>query len=67
MRFLLLMMAWFILLAISWPIALIVLVLAPLLFLIALPFMLLGLTLGALLAFLKALLFLPARILGYRG
>jgi surfactin synthase thioesterase subunit len=48
-------------------VALLVLVLAPLLWLVALPFALVGVVLGALLAFVKALLFLPARILGYRG
>ncbi len=66
-RFLLLVLAWFILLAVSWPLALLVLVLAPVLFLLFLPFLLLGLTVGALFALVKQLLFLPARILGYRA
>jgi hypothetical protein len=35
--------------------------------LIVLPFRLVGLLVEALFAFLRALLFLPARILGYRG
>ncbi len=67
MRFLLLVVGWFILLAVSWPLAVLALLLAPLLFVIAIPFVLLGLTVGALLALFKQVLFLPARILGYRG
>ena len=67
MRFLLLVVGWFVLLAISWPLALLALFLAPILFLLSIPFVLVGLTVGALLAFIKQLLFLPARILGYRG
>jgi hypothetical protein len=67
MKALILCVAWCILLVISWPLALVVLVLAPLLWLVSLPFRLLGICVGAMFAFLKALLFLPARLLGYRG
>lgn len=67
MKTLILFVAWCILLLLSWPLALIVLVLAPLVWLLALPFRLLGLCLGASFALVKALLFLPARLLGYRG
>jgi hypothetical protein len=67
MKALILCVAWCILLVISWPVALPVLVLAPLLWLLSLPFRLLGICIGAIFAFLKALLFLPARLLGYRG
>jgi hypothetical protein len=55
------------LLVLSWPIALAVLVLAPLVWLVALPFRIAGLFVGAVFALLRALLFLPARVLGYRG
>jgi len=55
---------WCLLLAVCWPLALLALVLAPLVWLIALPFRLLGLCVGATFAFIKALLFLPARLLG---
>ena len=58
---------WCILLAVAWPLALVVLVLAPLLWLLALPFALVGVVAGALLAFVKAVLYLPARLAGYRG
>jgi hypothetical protein len=62
-----LLILWFVLLAVSWPLALLVLVLAPLVWLISLPFLLIGLVVGAIFACLRALLFLPARLLGYRG
>ena len=67
MKLLILIVAWFILLALSWPVALLVLVLAPLLWLLALPFRLVGICVGAVFALLKSLLFLPARLLAYRG
>ena len=67
MRFLILLVLWFLLLAVAWPLALLVLVLAPVLWLVALPFRLVGVVVGALFALLRALLFLPARILGHRG
>ena len=66
MKTLLLIVAWLILLVLSWPLALLALVLWPLVWLVALPFRLLGVTVNALLALLRALLLLPARLLGYR-
>jgi hypothetical protein len=47
-------------------VALAVLVVAPLVWLLALPFRLVGLCVGAVFALLRTLLFLPARVLGYR-
>ena len=67
MRFLLILIAWFILVMLSWPLALVVLVLFPVVWLIALPFRLAGVCVSALFALVKAVLFLPARVLGYRG
>jgi len=64
---LILIVAWCILLVLAWPLTLLVLVAAPLLLLLALPFCIAGIVVGAVLALVKALLFLPARILGYRG
>ncbi len=55
---------WCVLLVLCWPLALLALVLAPLVWLFALPFRLAGLCVGAAFAFIKALLFLPARLLG---
>ena len=67
MRFLLLLVLWSLLLAIAWPLAVAVLLLAPLIWLIALPFRLVGWCIGGMLALVKSLFFLPARLLGYRG
>jgi len=66
-KFLALFVAWCILFVLSWPVALVVLVLLPLVWLIALPFRLVGICVGAVFALLKSILFLPARLLGYRG
>jgi hypothetical protein len=66
MKVLILLVAWCILLAISWPIALVALVVAPIIWLLALPARLVGLCLSASFAFISALLFVPARLLGYR-
>lgn len=55
---------WLLLWAICWPLALLALVLWPFVWLISLPFRLIGITFEAIFAFLKALLFLPSRILG---
>jgi hypothetical protein len=66
MKALILFVAWCILLAISWPIALVALVVAPIVWLLALPVRLVGLCLSALFALLSTLLFVPARLLGYR-
>jgi hypothetical protein len=59
--------AWCILLVIAWPLAILVLVLAPLVWFVALPFRIVGVVFAALFAFLRALLFLPARLLGHRS
>ena len=67
MNTLLLFVCWCILFALAWPIALLVLVLLPLVWLLSIPFRIVGVAVGALLALLKALLFLPARLLGHRG
>ncbi len=56
---------WFILLVLSWPLALLVLLLYPLIWLLMLPFRLFGITIDALFDLLKAIITLPARLLGY--
>jgi hypothetical protein len=58
---------WCLLLVLCWPLALLALVLWPLVWLISLPFRLLGIAFDAVFAFLRAVLLLPARVLGYRG
>lgn len=64
MRPLFVLVAWFLLLVLCWPLAILVLVLWPLAWLISLPFRLVGITFEAVFAFLRALLLLPARLLG---
>ena len=58
------LIVWCVLFMLCWPLALAVLVLWPLLWLLSLPFRLLGITFDALFALLRAILFLPARLLG---
>lgn len=58
--------AWCLLFVLCWPLALLVLVLWPLAWLIALPFRLVGITFDAVFALLRAILFLPARLFGWR-
>jgi hypothetical protein len=55
---------WLILLVLCWPIALLALVAYPIMWLLLLPFRLLGIAVEGVFAFLKALVMLPARILG---
>ncbi len=55
---------WLILLFICWPVALIALILFPIAWLLLLPFRVVGFTVDAMLELLKAILRLPARILG---
>jgi hypothetical protein len=57
---------WCLLLVLCWPLALLALFLWPVVWLLSVPFRLIGITFEAVFALLKALLFLPARVLGYR-
>lgn len=57
---------WLVLLVLCWPVALLALILLPIAWLVLLPFRLLGIAVEGVFALLRALLFLPARILGGR-
>ncbi|MBP6676905.1 MAG: hypothetical protein KA185_16615 [Vitreoscilla sp.] len=57
-------LAWCVLLVLCWPLALLALVLWPLVWLLTLPLRLLGIAVDAVFALLRAVLFLPARLLG---
>jgi hypothetical protein len=57
---------WCLLLVVSWPLAVLALVVYPFVWLISLPLRLIGITIGAAFALIRAVLFLPARILGAR-
>ena len=65
MKALIFVTAWCILLVLFWPLALLVLVLAPVIWLLALPVRLVWLCVEAAFALLRALLLLPARLLGH--
>ena len=54
---------WCLLLVFCWPIALLALVAYPFVWLILLPFRIVGIAVHGVLAFLRALFFLPVRIL----
>ncbi len=58
--------AWCILFVLCWPLALLALVLWPIVWLLSLPLRLIGIGFEALFALLRAILLLPARMLGYR-
>ena len=64
MQLFLVIVAWCLLFVVAWPLALLVLVLFPLIWLVSLPFVVVGMVVSALFSFLRALLFLPARLLG---
>jgi len=55
---------WLILLVLCWPLALLALLLYPIVWLLALPFRLIGITVSAVFDLLKAIITLPARLLG---
>ena len=54
---------WCILLLLCWPLALIALVLYPLVWLLLLPFRLVGIAVGGVFELLRAIIYLPARLL----
>ncbi len=57
---------WCLLFVICWPLAFLALLLYPVVWLLLLPFRLIGITVDAVFELLKAVLFLPARLLGSR-
>lgn len=56
--------AWLLLLFLCWPLALLALVLYPLFWLILLPFRIVGIGVEAVFELLRAIVMLPARVLG---
>jgi hypothetical protein len=55
---------WVLLFVICWPIALVALILWPVVWLIVLPFRLLGIAVEGVFQLLRAIILLPARVLG---
>ena len=58
------LLAWLLLFFLCWPLALLALVLYPLLWLLLLPFRLIGITVDGVFELVKAVVLLPARLLG---
>jgi len=58
---------WCILLVVCWPLAILALLLYPLVWLVLLPFRIVGIAVGGVLEFLRAVIMLPARALGGRS
>jgi hypothetical protein len=52
--------------AACWPFALLILIAWPFLWLLSIPFRIVGAVMEAAVALIRAILFLPARVLGYR-
>ncbi len=57
-------LVWLLLFIVCWPLALLALVLYPVVWLLLLPFRLIGVAVEGVFTLLKAILFLPARLLG---
>ena len=58
------LLLWLLLLVLCWPLALLALLMWPIVWLLSLPFRLLGIAVEGVFEFLRALIFLPARLLG---
>ena len=57
---------WVLLFVLCWPLAILALVLWPIVWLLTLPFRLLGIAVDGVLELVKAIIMLPARLLGAR-
>ncbi len=66
MKVLILFIVWCMLLILCWPLAVLALLVFPLVWLVLLPFRLIGMIVEAIFALIKAVLFLPARLLGFK-
>lgn len=66
MKAMILFIVWCVLFVLCWPLALLALVLLPIVWLLTLPLRLLGIAIDAVFAIFRAVLFLPARLLGWK-
>lgn len=60
------LLIWIILFVLCWPLAIMALLLYPLFWLLLLPFRILGIAVDGVFEFLRAIVMLPARLLGGR-
>jgi len=67
MKIVIAFLLWCVLLVLAWPLAIAALLVLPVIWLLSIPLRLLGWIVEALLALVKATLFLPARLLGHRA
>jgi hypothetical protein len=58
------LLLWLLLFVVCWPVALLALLLWPLIWLLSLPLRIVGITLEGVFALLRAIIMLPARLLG---
>jgi hypothetical protein len=58
------LLLWLLLLIVCWPLALLALLLWPIVWLISIPFRILGIALDGVFELLRAIVMLPARVLG---
>jgi len=61
------LLLWLILLVLCWPLALLALIIWPIVWLISLPLRVVGIALEGVFALLRAIIMLPARVLGGNG
>jgi hypothetical protein len=66
MKIIIAFLLWCVLLVFAWPLAILALILLPVIWLLSIPFRMLGWLVEATLALVKAVLFLPARLLGHK-
>jgi len=59
-------LVWLLVLVLCWPLAILALVLYPIVWLLLLPFRLVGIAVEGVFSLLKAIVLLPARVLGAR-
>ena len=58
------LMLWLLLLFLCWPLALLALILWPVVWLLSIPFRILGIAVEGVFSLLRAIIFLPSRLLG---
>jgi hypothetical protein len=64
MKLLLTLIGWSLLLVLCWPLAIVVLIAWPFLWLLSIPFRIVGVAMQAVIALVRAILLLPARLIG---
>jgi len=55
---------WLLLFVVSWPLAILALLFYPIVWVLTLPFRIVGIAVGGVFAFLRAVVMLPARLIG---